>query len=53
LTISADAEIQPGGKKKKPYKIKLSKKAALLGLARNKHWVLLANVLDPTCFKIV
>lgn len=36
---------------KKPYKIKLSKKAALLGLARNKHWVLLANVLDPTCFK--
>ena len=36
---------------KKPYKIKLSKKAELLGLARNKHWVLLANVFDPTCFK--
>lgn len=31
---------------KKPYKIKLNKKADLLGMGSNKHWVLLANRLD-------
>ena len=31
---------------KKPYKIKLDKKADLLGLGKNKHWVLLANYYD-------
>ena len=36
---------------KKPYKIKLSKKAGLLGMAKNKHWVLLAGTYDPTGFK--
>lgn len=33
---------------KKPYKIKLDKKASLLGMGRNKHWALLANAYDPT-----
>jgi len=36
------------GYPKKPYRIKLDKKAALLGLAEEKDWVLLANYLDPT-----
>lgn len=31
---------------KKPYKIKLGKKADLLGMGKNKHWVLLANWRD-------
>lgn len=30
---------------KKPYKIKLSKKADLFGMGKNKHWVLLAEPL--------
>ena len=33
---------------KKPYRLKLDKKAALLGLAEEKDWILLANYLDPT-----
>ncbi len=35
---------------KKPYKLKLDSKANLLGLGSgsNKHWVLLANVIDHT-----
>ena len=36
---------------KKPYKIKLNKKENVLGLGKNKHWVLLANTLDSTGFK--
>ena len=31
---------------KKPYKVKLDKKADLLGMGANKHWVLLANYYD-------
>lgn len=31
---------------KKPYKLKLDKKADLLGMGANKHWVLLANYYD-------
>lgn len=30
----------------KPYKVKLDKKAGLLGMGKNKHWVLLANYYD-------
>lgn len=33
---------------KKPYRIKLDKKAGLLGLAPEKDWVLLANYRDPS-----
>ena len=36
---------------KKPYKIKLDKKADVLGLGTNKHWVLLAGSYDNTIFK--
>lgn len=31
---------------KKPYRIKLDKKTALLGMKRNKHWALIANADD-------
>ena len=33
---------------KKPYRIKLDKKHKILGLGKNKDWVLLANFRDPT-----
>jgi len=33
---------------KKPYRLKLDKKAPLLGLEEEKDWVLLANYIDPT-----
>ncbi|MDP4276850.1 MAG: CotH kinase family protein [Bacteroidota bacterium] len=33
---------------KKPYRIKLDKKAAILGLKADKDWVLLADYRDPT-----
>lgn len=33
---------------KKPYKIKLDKKAGLLNMLPEKDWVLLANYIDPT-----
>lgn len=33
---------------KKPYKLKLDTKTDLFGLGLNKHWVLLAEYLDPT-----
>lgn len=33
---------------KKPYRIRLDVKAALLGLAEEKDWILLANYRDPT-----
>lgn len=36
---------------KKPYKIKLKNAADIFGLGENKHWVLLANALDPTAIK--
>ena len=39
------------GKEKKPYKIKLAKKKSVLGLGKNKHWVLLANAYDRTLIK--
>lgn len=33
---------------KKPYRIKLDKKASLMGMGEDKDWVLLANFRDPT-----
>ena len=33
---------------KKPYKIKLEKKADIFGLGKSKHWALLANAMDTT-----
>jgi len=36
---------------KKPYRIKLDKKASLLGMAESKNWVLLANYADKTLMR--
>lgn len=36
---------------KKPYKLKLDKKTDLLGMGKNKHWVLLANYMDATLLR--
>lgn len=36
---------------KKPYKIKLDKKADLFGMGANKHWVLLANYYDNSLLR--
>ncbi len=36
---------------KKPYAIKLDKKAKLLGMPEHKRWVLLANWMDRTCMR--
>lgn len=33
---------------KKPFKLKLDAKSDLLGMGKNKHWVLLANAIDST-----
>ncbi len=39
------------GPRKKPYKIKLDKKADLFGMGANKHWVMLANYFDYTMLR--
>jgi glycopeptide antibiotics resistance protein len=36
---------------KKPYRLKLTDKAALMGMPSNKHWVLLANYADKTLMR--
>lgn len=36
------------GYPKKPYRLKLSTKAEMLGLSAERDWVLLANYIDPT-----
>lgn len=36
---------------KKPYNIKLSKKASLLGMPKDKRWCLLANFVDKTLLR--
>ena len=36
------------GMPKKPYKMKLNKKAEVLGMPADKEWVLLANYIDPS-----
>ena len=53
---ASDAEIRLRGNStriyydKKPYKLKLGSKFAILGLKEEKDWVLLANYRDPTNF---
>ncbi|MBQ0051288.1 MAG: bacterial Ig-like domain-containing protein [Treponema sp.] len=39
------------GQAKKPYKIKLSKKASLFGMPKHKQWMLIANYLDMSFMK--
>ena len=36
---------------KKPYRIKLKDSADLMGMGKNKHWVLLANRYDPSLLR--
>ena len=36
---------------KKPWKLKLGKKAEMCGIAKSKHWVLLANYLDESSMR--
>lgn len=36
---------------KKPFKIKLDKKADIFGLGKNKHWVLVANAFDRSLLR--
>lgn len=36
---------------KKPYRLKLSSKAPLMGMPANKHWVLLANYMDRSMIR--
>lgn len=40
-----------GSLRKKPFKLKLSKKTGLLGMGKQKHWVLLANAIDSTLLR--
>lgn len=56
VLINAVTEIKGRGNstwnfEKKPYRIKLDKKAALLGMPENKHWVLLANYADKSLIR--
>ena len=39
------------GLPKKPYRLKLDKKADLFGMGKNKHWVLLANYWDESLMR--
>lgn len=52
----ADVQIKGRGNStwsyaKKPYAIKLDKKAEVLGMKKHKRWCLLANYLDHTCMR--
>lgn len=54
-SVLYDGEIEIKGRgnstwqaDKKPYKIKLDKKSDLLGMGKNKHWVLLPNPYDSS-----
>lgn len=54
--VDSDIEIKGHGNSswswaKKPYKIKLSDKASLLGMPEQKNWVLLANYDDKTLIR--
>lgn len=40
-----------GRNEKKPFKIKLDKKAEIFGMGKNKHWALLANASDPSLIR--
>jgi len=39
------------GMEKKPYRLKLNKSSEMLGMPKNKHWVLLANYSDKTLMR--
>jgi CotH protein. len=39
------------GMEKKPYRLKLAESSEILGMPKNKHWVLLANYADKTLMR--
>ena len=39
------------GNPKKPYKIKLNSSSDIFGMGKSKHWVLLANYVDPSLLR--
>ncbi|GHT77082.1 hypothetical protein AGMMS50262_17190 [Bacteroidia bacterium] len=54
--FEAETEIKGRGNTswtlaKKPYRLKLSKSAEILGMPKSKHWVLLANYSDKTLMR--
>lgn len=56
VLYDGEAEIRGRGNStwnadKKPYKIKLGSKSDLLGMGKNKHWVLLSNPFDTSLMK--
>lgn len=57
-TILLDAETEIKGRgnstwnmEKKPYRLKLKKSSEVLGMPKNKHWVLLANYADKSLMR--
>ncbi|RYD82751.1 MAG: hypothetical protein EOP53_02855 [Sphingobacteriales bacterium] len=56
ITYEGKTEVKGRGNStwsmpKKPYRIKLDKKASLLGMPESKNWVLLANYADKTLIR--
>ena len=51
LDYDPDGDGGPWMAPKKPYKIKLEKKADLFGMGANKHWVMLAEYYDYTMLR--
>ncbi|MBK5722615.1 CotH kinase family protein [Dysgonomonas sp. Marseille-P4677] len=54
--LEGETEIRGRGNstwemEKKPYRLKLSKSSEMLGMPKNKHWVLLANYSDKTLIR--
>ncbi|MBR2195245.1 MAG: CotH kinase family protein [Salinivirgaceae bacterium] len=56
-TVQPDAQIKGRGnstwsvKAKRPYALKIKKKAEILGMPKGKRWCLLANFFDPSLFR--
>lgn len=55
-TLTGELEIRGRGNStwswvKKPYRLKLTSSAQLLGMPANRHWVLLANYVDKTLIR--
>lgn len=56
VLYDGEAEIRGRGNStwqadKKPYKIKLGSKSDILGMGKNKHWVLLSNPFDTSLIR--
>lgn len=51
MSIRGRGNATWGRSEKKPFKIKLDKKAEIFGMGKNKHWALLANASDPSLIR--